>query len=82
MDKQFRLYVIKEHTCYWSEYGTMVGIVAENLGDAYCFLLEWNKANGDPDVPEEELRSLLTDATTFDIIGTDVEAGVNFQFIT
>jgi hypothetical protein len=82
MDKQFRLYVIDFDWVCWTEYGGLIGIVAENLGDAYCFLLEWNQAYGDPDVEESELRSVLTHAKTFDIIGTDVEAGINFQFIT
>ena len=82
MGKQFKLYVMNFDWVYWSEYGGLIGIVAEGYDDAYRYLVEWNEAYGDSEVPESELREVLTHAKTFDIIGTDVEAGINFQFIT
>ena len=80
--KQFKLYVIKDYLFSWSEYGCMLGIVAENIDDALRFLVEWNNQYGDESTSEQELYGDLTKATVFDILGTDVEAGVNFQFIT
>lgn len=82
MGKQFKLYVMDFDWVSWSEYGGLIGIVAEGYDDAYHYLVEWNEAYGDADVPESELREVLTHAKKFDIIGTDVEAGINFQFIT
>lgn len=83
MDKTFKLYVIDDNWLTWSEYGCMIGIVAENYDEAFKFLLEWNNTNGWEDcTPEEDLREVLTGAKVFDILGTDVEAGINFQFIT
>jgi hypothetical protein len=82
MGKQFKLYVIDFDWVSWSEYGGLIGIVAEGYDDAYHYLVEWNEAYVAAEVPEAELRRVLTQAKTFDIIGTDVEAGINFQFIT
>lgn len=82
MEKTFKLYVIDDNLFHWSEYGCMLGIVAENSGDALRFLIEWVNHHGDESTPEQELYGVLTKAKVFDIIGTDVEAGINFQFIT
>lgn len=84
MGKQFKLYVMNFDWVYWSEYGGLIGIVAEGYDDAYRYLVEWNEAYGDSEVPESELRSVLTHAKKFDILclDQDMEAGVNFQFIT
>ena len=85
MGKQFKLYVIDDNWLSWSEYGCMIGIVAEGYDDAYRYLLEWNNTHGWEDcTPEEELRRVLTHAKKFDIMCLDqgMEAGINFQFIT
>jgi hypothetical protein len=84
MGKQFKLYVINFDWVSWSEYGGLIGIVAEGYDDAYRYLVEWNEAYGDSDVPESELREVLTHAKKFDILclDQDMEAGVNFQFVT
>lgn len=82
MEKTFKLYVIDDDWVSWSEYGCMIGIVAEDYNEAFKHLLEWNNTHGDESTPEQELYGVLTKAKVFDILGTDVEAGVNFQFIT
>jgi hypothetical protein len=84
MGKQFKLYVMDFDWVSWSEYGGLIGIVAEGYDDAYHYLVEWNEAYGDADVPESELREVLTHAKKFDILCLDqgMEAGVTFQFIT
>jgi hypothetical protein len=84
MEKTFKLYVIDDHWVPGTEYGVMLGIVAENEDDAFKFLSEWtdNYCGVSGFVPEKVLHGVLTRAKVFDILGTDVEAGVNFQFVT
>ncbi len=82
MEKTFKLYVIDDNWLAWSEYGCMLGIVAENIDDALRFFVEWNNHHGDWTISAQSLFDVLTRAKVFDILGTDVEAGINFQFIT
>lgn len=85
MDKAFKLYVMDFDWVVWSEYGGLLGVVAEDADEAYRYLADWDQAYGtygDNEVTEEELRRVVEHAKVFELLGSGVEAGVNFTFIT